>query len=169
MTAEFWDADFRAYVMELLRFTAYMAANFPSTVLQFKPEELRRVLERELAADGTGPDEWIDGVQACMVTGLKKRTLRARAKGWFDVQRKGDRPEIRVTSASDKEVKPGSPWRYNKADCLAYGAANGVEPPRENENSRPNDKAARTARAEAAPPASETVEAAIARYAAKAA
>jgi len=106
--------------MNFLQVLAYMEMHFPGTPITLDPGDLRRVLEREQAVQGTGDSEWIDGRTAHQITKVPERTLRSKAERWEGLQNAGNRPEIRVCSTSDRD---GAHWRYHKGDCLAYAAS----------------------------------------------
>lgn len=108
--------------MTLREVLAYLDEHLPGTSMTIQPSELRRVLEREQATRGADGAVWIDGQQAHEITGIPHRTLRSKAARWERLQNLGTRPEIRVSATGDSD---GAHWRYHKADCLAYAAAQG--------------------------------------------
>jgi hypothetical protein len=147
--------------MTLLQVLAYLEANFPSQPLTIAPGDLRRVIEREQAVQGTGEAEWIDGKEAHAITGIRERTLRNKAERWERLQASGERPEIRVSATSESG---GAHWRYNKADCLAYAAARGKPHPQVVHSRKSPDDQPEPIEA----PTDDPIDLAARRYAAKA-
>lgn len=64
---------------------------------------------------------WLPAREASRITGRHDSTLRAAARGWFGMQHRGERPEIRVRRTG------GGHYRYHEGDCWASRRALTVE------------------------------------------